>query len=711
MRLSKCPCGSGRAVDSCCQDTPASQDARVSTRVIPNSTHDALDAAVRLHQQGEVQDAIVLYQQVLEVEPDNADALNLLGVAVTKAGQYDLAVACIGRAIELNGTAPSYYQNLSAVLREMGDLPACVGCLREATRLWPGNALLRGLLGDALRQWDDIPAAETCDRVADLLGLVGDLVRREPGDWRGALGACAEAIQRYEAALGLGARDPALHAYLGGAFNHLGNVLGQSGRLLDARAAFEHAVRFAPGLPEARMSLAWLQQNMCAWDGLEDHWSEIRAAVRNRQDGGLTNPCFFIYLPSTAAEQLIGARSWAATHYAAFEAPARALQGGWSKPGPRERLHIGYVSSDYRTHAVAHLVAELFERHDRASIMVSAYSIGSDDGSAVRARIVRGVDRFVDLTGMSYAAAAERIQADGIDILVDFDSYSHPADSQVQALRPAPIQVNFIGFPGTSGAPFIDYVIVDRFVVPPEQAGQFSERLAYMPDCTAPNESHRSFAARTPTRAECGLPEDGFIFCSFNQLYKITPTMFALWMRLLAATPGSMLWLLNRNSLAEINLRQEAARAGIDPRRVVLDPYLPRAEYLVRHRLADLGLDTSPGNGGSSTNDALWAGLPVLTCAGETFTSRLAGTQLHAVGLPELVTYSLDEYEALALALARDPGRLSSLRARLAVSHDVAPLFDCARYTRNLEALYWRMWEEYRRDPNRADADRTPLSV
>jgi predicted O-linked N-acetylglucosamine transferase (SPINDLY family) len=281
---------------------------------------------------------------------------------------------------------------------------------------------------------------------------------------------------------------------------------------------------------------------------------------------------------------------------------------------------------------------------------------------------------------------------------------------EIFAYRPAPVQVNYLGYPGTTGAPYMDFIIVDRFVVPPHHAPHFSERLAYLPDCYQPNDRARPIAAATPSRTACGLPATGFVFCAFNQAYKITPTVFDLWMRLLAATPASVLWLLETHPQASANLRTAAAQAGIDPQRLVFAPRLPLPAHLARHRLADLFLDTLPVNGHTTTSDALWTGLPVLTCAGDTFVSRVAGSLLHAAGLPDLVTASLADYEALALDLAHDPQRLGSLRERLATNRETMPLFDSPRYTRNLEALYHRMWDEFCRQPGSHPA-REPISA
>ena len=696
MRLSTCPCGSGAPYQDCCQEQADTQRAPVAVSNAPAtlSIQDILQDALRLHQENQLQHAATLYRSILEQEPANADALNLLGTAHAQQGQYDLAIQYIAQAIEANGTVPDYYQNLSTALREVGDLVAATGCLREAVQQWPAHLPLRQLLGDTLLQWGDSAAAAEVFRDALLLCL---------SDTQG-LEWIAGLLQRYEQIQQENRRDPVL-------YYRLADVLKRQGKWLEARAAYEQALHLSPDLPGLRSQLAWLQQSLCAWDGLESLWSDIREGVRSQRDGGMTIPCFFIYTNSTAAEQLAGARSWAATHYAAFETEACEVQRRWSRPGPRERLHIGYLSSDYRTHAVAHMMAEIFEQHDRSRVTVSAYSIGPDDDSPLRARIVRSVDRFVGLHGMRFRDAAERILADRVDILVDLDSYSHPAECQVQALRPAPIQVGFVGYPGTTGAPFLDYVIANRSTIPPEHAVHFSERVAYLPDWGAPPETKRIIAPDTPTRKECGLPESGFVFCSFNQLYKITPSMFALWMRLLAGTPGSVLWLLSRNTMAEANLRREAAGAGIDPLRLTFDPYLPRAEYFARHHLADLALDTLPGSGGATTSDALWMGLPVLTCPGETYTSRLAGSQLHAAGLPELVAATHEEYEAIALTLAHDPDRLAELRARLAGHRNRVSRPDGSTYSRDLESLYLRIWEEYCRAQDSNLRDHSPLSV
>ncbi len=362
-------------------------------------------------------------------------------------------------------------------------------------------------------------------------------------------------------------------------------------------------------------------------------------------------------------------------------------------PKRHSRLRLGYLSAELRTHPIPCLVAQLFEEHDRSCFEVFAFSYGDDDGTPMRRRLEQAFDGFFDVRGLSDEAIARRIREQEIDIMVDLTGHTAGSRLEILASRPAPVQLHYIGHPGTLGADFIDYLIVDPFVVPAEEQQHYSEALVYLSQCYQANDRKR-IARRSPThRAEAGLPADGFVFCCFNQTYKITPPCFDVWMRLLHAVPGSVLWLLADNRWAEDNLRREAAARGVSPERLVFAPRLAAPEHLARHRLADLFLDTFPYNAHTTASDALWMGLPVLTCAGRGFASRVAGSLLHAVGLPELVTHDLAEYERLALTLARDPARLVALRRHLDAVRTTAPLFDIDRTRREIEQAYQQMWE------------------
>ena len=322
-----------------------------------------------------------------------------------------------------------------------------------------------------------------------------------------------------------------------------------------------------------------------------------------------------------------------------------------------DRIRVAYLSADYHSHATSQLAAGLFDTHDKNRFETVAISFGPDDTSAMRGRLMRAFDRFIDVRDKSDGAAAALIREMEIDIAVDLKGFTQDGRPGILALRPAPVQVNYLGHPGTMGARYIDYLIADRRIVPDGHERHYSEKIVYLPDSYQANDRKRRIAERTPTRADEGLPETGFVFCSFNGSFKITPELFDIWMRLLKAVEGSVLWLLDDNPAAVRNLKREAEARGVSTQRLIFAPRRPVEEHLARHRLADLFLDTLPCNAHTTASDALWAGLPVLTCTGDTFAGRVAASLLSAVGLPELITDSLPSYEALAMKLARDPRR------------------------------------------------------
>jgi predicted O-linked N-acetylglucosamine transferase (SPINDLY family) len=358
---------------------------------------------------------------------------------------------------------------------------------------------------------------------------------------------------------------------------------------------------------------------------------------------------------------------------------------------------VAYLSGDFREHAVAYCIAELLELHDRSKFEIIGASLGVDDGGETRSRIARSFDRFLDVRDKGDFEAAKLMRDLEVDIVVDLMGYTRHSRPGILAHRPAPIQVGYLGYPGTLGADVNDYVLGDKFVLPQEHQAFYSEKIVHLPESYQANDSRRKVAERTPTRAEVGLPEKAFVFCCFNNSYKILPTMFDVWMRLLRDVPGSVLWILEDNALAGRNLRKEAQTRDVDPGRLVLAPRVGVAEYRARCRLADLFLDTLPYNGHGTTSDMLWAGLPVLTCAGSAFAGRVAGSLLHAAGLPELVTASLGEYQALALKLARGDRLLGELRTRLERNRASAPLFDTDRFRRHIESAFRTMWEIWQR--------------
>jgi predicted O-linked N-acetylglucosamine transferase (SPINDLY family) len=362
-----------------------------------------------------------------------------------------------------------------------------------------------------------------------------------------------------------------------------------------------------------------------------------------------------------------------------------------------DKIRIAYLSADFRDHAVAYQIAGLFESHDRSKFEVTGVSIGGGDSGDTRARLVGALDRFQDARSRSDLDVATLLNGLEIDIAVDLAGYTGSPRPGILARRPAPIQVSYLGYPGTLGSGFMDYVIADKTVLPFDQQPYYTERIVHLPECYQVNDSKRIIAGRVPERREMGLPDQGFVFCCFNHSYKITAPVFDVWMRLLKAAEGSVLWLVRDNDAAERNLRREAAERGIDPARLVFADRRPVAEHLARHRLADLFLDTLPYNAHGTASFALWAGLPIVTCQGHAFAGRVAASLLRAVGLPDLVTNDLAEYETLASRLAADATLLGEVRERLRGNRLNHPLFDTDRFSRHIESAYTTMWELWQR--------------
>jgi predicted O-linked N-acetylglucosamine transferase (SPINDLY family) len=472
------------------------------------------------------------------------------------------------------------------------------------------------------------------------------------------------------------------------ALSNAATLLTEFKRGEEAVALLERLVRLAPNHDYALGMLCHEKLQGCDWrdfDALSQQVIDgVRAGQRSSKSLGL------MAISDSAEDHQRCARLFAQQRYPVIAAPL------WT--GERYhhgRIRVAYVSPDLREHPVGHLMAGIFERHDKGRFETTGISLGVDDGSRLRERMTRAFDHFVDARQMTAAQIAALLRAREIDIVVDLAGYTADSRAEIFTWRPAPVQVNFLGYPGTLGHTCMDYLLADRHVVPPDHWPFYDERVVYLPDAYLPPASGLHIAEATPSRADCGLPPTGMVFCSFNHDYKILPAVFAVWMRLLQQVPGSVLWLMSRSERSQTNLRASARAAGVDPDRLVFAQRVPRVEdHLARYRLADLFLDTHPYNAHSTAADALLAGLPVLTCSGQSFPSRVAGSLLHAAGLPELVTHSVADYEQLALALARDPARLAALKARLAARQQGSVLFDVDGFTRHLETAYIAMWRQ-----------------
>ena len=654
---------------------------RAAAALQPAYAQAQFNAGVVLQEQGELDGAAAAFRQVIALRPDIADAYNNLGTVLQDIGHADEALAAFADAIARKADFAEAHFNRGVALRTLGRLDEALAAYGEAGRLRPGYVAAINNAGIVLQE---------LGRPSEAIELYRRLLETWPAyaEAHNNFGAALLAERRAEAALTALQQATALKPDYPEAFYNLGNAWRELGRLEGAIAAYQTALRLQPDNADAFSQLVYHRWRACDWTDYAADQQKLLDLVRRA--AARVPPFYLLATPATAADQLSCARQWIAP---LRPPPTETYRDHRART--RDRIRLGYLSADFHQHATAHLAVELFERHDRARFEVVGYSYGPDDASPMRARLAGAFDRLVDLRGASHRVAAERIHADEVDILVDLKGYTHHARPRIAAYRPAPVQVSYLGYPATMGADFIDYILVDAFVVPAHEQPDFSEKLVHLPGCYQANDRRREIAAAAPSRAQCGLPPDGLVLCSFNNSYKITPDVFAVWMRLLAAVPRSVLWLLEPNDLVRRNLQREAERRGVDPARLVFAPLVPLPEHLARHRNADLFLDTVPCNAHTTASDALWAGLPLLTCAGTTFAGRVAGSLLQAIGLPELVAGSLGDYERMALALARDPQRLAALRATLSRNRETTPLFDLPRLVGHIETAYGRMWDAW----------------
>ena len=635
----------------------------------------ALAAALRLHQAGHIDEAARQYESILVRDPQHAGALHLLGLCAHQRGDHRLATELIGRAIEGSPQDAVMRNNLGAVRLADRAAGEALASFDAAIAINPAYAEAWNNRGNALADLRQPEEALAAYGQASALGWRQPQLAYNEANLLQQLGRHAEAVARYRAVLA------ALPGFHDGWYN-LAVLLEKLGQSDEADQAYRRAAAGARNPAAALTSLLFLRLRQCDWTD----YMALRTAVLDCVDRRLPGiePFKVLAIGSTAGQQL----TCAAGHAVASQPPARATA--------HDRVRVGYFSADFHNHATAHLLAEVLERHDRERFEIVAYSFGPPSDDAWRRRLRAAVPDWHDVADLPDEAIAALARQHGIDIAVDLKGYTADARPGIFAWRAAPVQVNYLGYPGTLGTGHHDYLIADPVLVMPGEERHYTEKIAWLPDTYQPNDSTKAIAPLTPARRELGLPDGDFVFCSFNNSFKITPDVFSIWMSLLHKVPGSVLWLLACGTTAEANLRREAARQGVGGERLVFAPRQPLAEHLARQRAADLFLDTFHYTAHTTASDALWAGLPLLTCRGKTFASRVAASLLSAIGLEELIAANATDYEGLALALARQPERLMNIRSRLAESRQSAALFDCKRYTGRLEALYGAMYQRCR---------------
>jgi protein O-GlcNAc transferase len=680
----------------------------------------AFQRAFDLHRRGQLLQALAAYDDLLLRWPTHADTLHYSGLALYQSGRPDAAAERIERSLKIDARAAEAWCNLALAYQALARHDAAITALNEALRrnrrepeIW--NNLASALLTAghpaqaerAVRQALALDAGhgpslfnlalccEAQGRLDEALVNAQRALQAAPGAIApaGLKAQIEEALGQFDAAgktlstaLARGAPEPAAAPLY---FQRAG-IEQRRGRLADAAQDFERVLQLDPTHNAALSELLFLRKQLADWHDLEPLRARFRAGVAAGQPH--LSPFCLLSDPSSKAEQRRCAERWSASF------PAR----GRSPCAPSDSiLRVGYLSADFRQHATAVLAAGLFEHHDRDRFTVVGYSTGPDDRSPMRARLQAGFDRFVDAHGWRPDRLAAQINADRIDVLVDLKGHTHAAPTSVLALLPAPVQVSYLGYPGTMGAAFVDYLIGDPVVTPFAHAGDYSETLVQLPASYQINDRQRPVTA-APPRPELRLPVDGYVFCCFNQPYKLNPQVFDAWARILAKVPSSVLWLLAGNdettsrSLAA-NLEREAAARGIDPGRLVFAARRPHAEYLGLYARADLFLDTWPYNGHTTASDALWAGCPVLTWLGDSFAGRVGASLLTAVGLPEMIAPDVAGYVEKAIAFAGDSEWRTRSRVHLAGAGRESPLFDTAATTCALEVAYMRIAEQCRR--------------
>jgi protein O-GlcNAc transferase len=614
-----------------------------------SQTTDLLQQALALHRRGALDEAAACYAEVLRADPGNADAHCYLGMIACQHGRFAEGAERARQSLAHDPQNARGHVLLGRALAALGQHQEALASFDRAIALAPDLARAHGHRADLLAELDrNAEAIASYDRA---LALAPDAVE----DW----------------------------------FNR-GGALTAVGRYEDAIASFNRAAALNPQLVGAdvlRAPLFLSKLRICDWTRYQEDAAQLVSMIRANEP--LSVPFAALLLPCTPADQLRCARRYVQDH----AVPPPLWRG---EIFSHDRIRVAYLSADFREHATSHLAAGLFERHDRSRFEITALSFGEDDGSASRRRVAAAFERFVDVRQSSDQEIAELMRRLEIDIAVDLMGFTKDHRLGVLARRPAPIAVNYLGYPGTMGAGFIDYIIADDTVIPAQHEAYYAERVVRLPGSYQVNDDKRAIAAATPSRRECGLPDDAFVFCCFNNTQKLGPDIFDIWMRVLQAVDNSVLWLLEGSATSSANLRAAAEQRRVAGRRLIFAGKTVSPEHLARQRLADLFLDTLPYNAHTTASDALWAGLPVLTQIGATFAGRVAASLLRTVGLPELIAGTPQDYQRRAIELGQNPQALAAIRRKLAANRATTPLFDTALFARRIEAAYAAMQQRHR---------------
>ena len=666
-------------------------------------------ASIALHK-GNLEESIALFKTSLSIDSTQPIAHYNYGMALQKANEFENALTAYDAAILLNANFVQAYNNRGLSKSALKRHEEALADFNHAIGLNPDYAEAynnRGLTHSELKQHEDALAdyaqalvlnpnyAEAFSNRA----LTLDESRRYQEaltDYAQALalnpnyveafsnrGLTLTELKRFDEALADYEQALALNPNYAEAYSNRGITYSELNRYEEAFASYQRAFELKPEIDYLLGSLLHTKMHLCDWDNLNLLVSQLTEAVNNQERG--ISPFITLGLIDNPSLQKQVAEKYVNDRY-----PAITTQLTIGPYPPHKKIRIGYFSADFRNHPVSLLTAELFELHDRDQFEVIAFSFGANTNDLTRQRLEKSFDQFIDVKDQSDAAIAQLAREMEIDIAVDLGGFTKYCRVAIFAMRAAPIQISYIGYLGTMGADYFDYLVADACLISQDKQQYYSEKIIYLPSYQV-NDSHREIADKVFTRNEVGLPDKAFVFCCFNNIYKITPTTFDSWMRILTAVDNSVLWLLNPNQTASNNLKKEAAARGVDANRLIFGKPLPSPEYLARYRVADLFLDTLPYNAGTTASDALRIGLPVLTQMGQSFASRMAASLLKAVGLPELITTSSNAYEALAIALAKNPQQLQTITNTLQANLPSSLLYNTTLFTTHLEGAYQAM--------------------
>ena len=646
----------------------------------PDHSDASYNMAYTFQEQGKLEEAIATYKKVLAIKPDYVDAYNNMGNALKEQGKLEEAIAAYNKALAIKPDYVDAYNNMGVALKEKWKLGEAIEAYKKALAIKPDYADVYNNMGNALQEQGSLE--EAIEAYNKALAIQPDHAEAyyNMGYTFQEQGKLEEAIATYNKAIAL--KPDHAEAYY-----NMGITIQCQGNLKEAIAAFNNALALQPDYETARGQKLYQLAHICDWDAIAEDSTLIPSLGTNEK---FVPPFVMLSLEDAPDSHRIRSEVYAKAIYLQRPLPLPALPS--KKP---KRIRIGYFSADFHNHATMYLMAKVFAAHDRQKFEVYAYSYGPDANDQMRQALIKSVDVFDDVREMSFKDTALLARQDKIDIAVDLKGHTQDQRLGIFAYRPAPTQISYLGYPGTIGTEFIDYIVADPVVVPSNRRSAYSEEIIYLPHTYQPNDNTRIISQKVTTKADMGLPEDGFVFCCFNSNYKISPAEFDIWMRLLCKVNGSVLWLLKSNLWVEQNLQREAKKRGIQANRLVFAEKLPHDQHLGRQKHADLFIDTFNVNAHTTASDALWAGLPIVTKLGQGFAARVAGSLLNAVGLAELITENEHDYEALILELATNPVKLAKIKEKLAVNRLSQPLFDTQQYTKHLEDGYQQAYQTY----------------